>query len=1500
MKKSLLRVTAAVMALAISLGMLVALPFSASAESAGTGLIGTIAENSLVIPEADATIPTVSTPETDTVLSVYEGVDSAVAPTTVDDEGYTLITSAAEFAYVVITPGCGDTAGNKYRLTTGIDLNKTFPFFQYPFNAELDGAGHTLHNLYSRFGGAAVEKKAVGLFTTVGGTIKNLVLTDVDVRCTTNYLRSIAGALVGTLENGGVLDGIVMRTGLVSGFAAGNIVAHIAAGEGGTAIIRNCVVEETFSTTMGRQGDGNQYLGGIACYAISGNITIENCYNFATPVNTQDENVTVNRYGGILAYVEQADTCRTTIKNCVNTGDYIAPTTYNQYTRQLIVGGIVATSGYSTIIGCRNYGNLTATGGSLVQIGGIAGSFVASNDYNETIGYAYTEVSDCINYGAIYGAGDEKLHVGGIAGSVGSKTAEATVSDCFNYGAVTAVPSACRYNSGFGTSYTRTLNCMAGGIIGHTDTEKRSFDFYMDGCGNAGEINIEIRTSQTFNIAMPKDGVAPVEYDVNLSLHLNALYAGGLIGRTGRTAVITNSTNLSDVAPVVISEPSAITTDEGVVVKSLTETLTINKISIGGAVGRAESGTLVPITFENLKNEGNVAAPENAAEAYVGGITGCVLGQRNAFLSLTVNGCINNGNVSAVNSTAACAAGMIGYTSYSELAAVTGCINRGNITVTGGTGTTKVGGLFSVAKTASDFTDCANFGDITATGEVTKLGGIISEITDSGTGNFTNCSNYGDLTVNYTPKTSTVTATTTVERNLYFDIGGLAGRIVKEMSAVNSVNAGEITLNVHPDYNIVTAVPEGSETAAITVNTKTTINAYVGGVIGRAMHAATIKNFTNQKSFTIDITAPTLNIIQGEGVTATAGTAEYSRTSYVGGIAAMIGHKDPENPNNFDKDAASVIENCVNHGDMVSTGLTTSYAGGLAAYIGGAMTMSNCVNYGDVASYGKNAASAGGFFGECPATHTSVIGMTSCANFGDVSLTNYVATSGKHPAGRAGGFVGSMGAGGSGGYVDLIAKNCAQYGNINAAVGDAGAGAVIGYTNIGHITAKTGMKISLSGCYIAGTVAGGSASGGLLGYFDPSDWPNNTSRFIIATLTDTVLAPTLMPHIANAKGGTGGEGVLYGLVYKNSAAANAADTFTITNSYLRVTDTQPLMYTASTYCTNLVKDLAYDVYDDSMMSNGTVQSLLNTYATANTFAPWAQNGDMPLLVTTLGFTGASMSLGSTMSLNMLLDASALERIGNLTSVQFATADGTAETKTMTAPSGEYYSAAYVTRAADMAKEMQLYIIVNVGGVEYKSSNMLTYSPITYINHLYGKTDHKEYDSYLPVLGAMVGYGMEAEKNAYGTSEIASAAAAGITSPTWSEGYNGHIAADAYDKTALQNYVDAIGVRLTGGIELEFHLKSGVTSMTVAGGGEAVNQTYTADENGVVTISGMHAGMIRTRLALTFADGAAAVPFTVGNYLNDRMTGDPAEAALIQATILYMMAVRTYALNQYQY
>jgi hypothetical protein len=338
-----------------------------------------------------------------------------------------------------------------YVLASDIDLSGIADWTPIEeFTGTLDGDGHAIRNLK-----IASSGNNIGLFAVLGGTVRNLVLEDVEIHVSGAYenIGCLAGENRGTIDAvtvsgivdapdsvhvGGVLgfdyavssssiDNVLFSGSVEGAYDVGGIVGRLQvfdfADDPWSVILADCGNAGTVTGT----GD---HVGGIVGYASGSSdvrevtITILDCENAGAITGSVD-------VGGILGY--GASTLEF-LDGCVNAGDV---------TGETFVGGIAAKA--TRIDASANSGIITASAYHKADegayVGGIAGYASAiENCTNEGIvqhdsigryvggivGYLLGSVlSHCTNEGAVSSGGDD---VGGIAGYVGI-TASATLQD---------------------------------------------------------------------------------------------------------------------------------------------------------------------------------------------------------------------------------------------------------------------------------------------------------------------------------------------------------------------------------------------------------------------------------------------------------------------------------------------------------------------------------------------------------------------------------------------------------------------------------------------------------------------------------------------------------------------------------------------------------------------------------------------------------------------------------------------------------------------------------------------------------------------------------------------------------------------------------------------------------------------------------------------------------------------------------------------------------------
>jgi hypothetical protein len=260
------------------------------------------------------------------------------------------------------------------------------------FSGVLDGAGHTISNLYIY----RPEMDYVGLFGVSSGKINNLGLIDCHVTGN-NHVGSIAGMnSSGTLTNC-YATGEIIRTGVVpyTGEVWRGVGGLVGYNNSGT--MSDCWVMGSVTDT----GEESSAVGGLLGENNYGEVS--NCFAEGAVIG----------HGYVGGLVGKQHCFHTGINNCFTTA------TVTGIGR---VGGVVGKLA-GIIKGCYATGTVTGNGSS---VGGLVGS-ASTRETGESI------VSACYSTGAILGDGN----VGGLVGFNGSSFyGDSLVTGCYATGTV--------------------------------------------------------------------------------------------------------------------------------------------------------------------------------------------------------------------------------------------------------------------------------------------------------------------------------------------------------------------------------------------------------------------------------------------------------------------------------------------------------------------------------------------------------------------------------------------------------------------------------------------------------------------------------------------------------------------------------------------------------------------------------------------------------------------------------------------------------------------------------------------------------------------------------------------------------------------------------------------------------------------------------------------------------------------------------------------------------
>ena len=357
-----------------------------------------------------------------------------------------------------------------------------------------------------------------------------------------------------------------------------------------------------------------------------------------------------------------------------------------------------------------------------------------------------------------------------------------------------------------------------------------------------------------------------------------------------------------------------------------------------GLFGTSIGGTFKDLTLENL----NIVS----TSYNVGGILG--YGQGTTIANCKVTGNIKStGRVSSSNS-ANRTGGIVGVI-WTVGGTITGCTNEATID---GNYNGKAGVVGVMTK--GNVTNCINKGEITNKNALS--GGIIGEAGRDSNTNYTvtieNCKNYGEIEAKYY-------------------VGGVAGRLNQSSIVKNCINYNTGTVS-STGYNSTTyyegcaggiigwVSAQGDNKVENCVNYANISGIYtgVGGIVGISMKG-TMKNCKNEGTITM--------------------TGNRSGT---GGIAGRTGYYNTTRK----VYTKSIIENCINNGEVVSAGYEV---GGITGSITDGSEIINSNNYANVTGTGKNASNwgmVGGIVGTV--APIKVCSIENCNNYGDVE-SNY-------------------------------------------------------------------------------------------------------------------------------------------------------------------------------------------------------------------------------------------------------------------------------------------------------------------------------------------------------------------------------------------------------------------------------------------------------------------------------------------------------------------------------
>ena len=881
-------------------------------------------------------------------------------------------------------------AEESYRLAADLDMTgKSWTAFA--LNAKLDGGGHRITGL-----SLTASTGNLGLFTTVSGSVENLILEGLQIH-STGYDPVWVGGLCeeltgGTLKQITVSGEITVRAGHVGG-----LVAKMSDG-----VLEDCVSYVRIQSNMTEQ-DGS--AGGVIGWYAGG--SVKNCQNYGK--------IEKRHYaGGVIGYMTAWDAAHLT-----NHGEVVG-----EYDTGGVVGFLSLDRSATMNAHFTNLGKVTG----LENAGGIFGRLNATNTSDQTLVLHHLE-----NQGEVNG----ESCVGGIFGYFRTDASRnyaepiftATLGDVRNTGNVT------------GESYV-------GGIVGYgmTDTGKSRFvgltsaaeitgRYYVGGlagrldyivldhCSNEGSAVTStgylIENSEYFTYLGGYVG-----YGYGLTGCINRLpirntqkgsYVGGLAG--GITGELHACANHGEVEAPLCDfvgglAGSARVTDTA----SFTANQNGGEVSgrryVGGIVGKFTADSTVDciLSMQDFTNTAKVSGSTESDMPYTGGIIGYLAAQSSRnyaepCFTVSITNFQNTGDVEG----SAYVGGLLGYGSSdtdsskildsASAAAVTGdyyvgglaglldtvrlesCSNAGSrITADGSLVQESVYMIYVGGYVGSGYkmTDCHNAADIICTQKGSYVGGLAGYARNA----FSKCSNTGNVEA---PKC------------LY--VGGIAGYVYVDSAQTfeNNVNEGSVKGKQYVGGIAGRVYAFNSDTQILAMNkfrnygqvtgNADTEDTYVGGIIGH-LSADAARNYAD----------PVFKILMAEF----QNQGDVSGLSYVGGL---MGYGSSDSTESGITDSTS------------SAAITAEYVvGGLAGRLDG-IRMVSCSNAG-------SSVTAKGYFIDGTVYYTYLGGYVGygyavhdCQN--EVSLTYEGSVGGSHVGGIAG-------------YLTHTFSSCSNSGEIHA------------------------------------------------------------------------------------------------------------------------------------------------------------------------------------------------------------------------------------------------------------------------------------------------------------------------------------------------------------------------------------------------------------------------------------------------------------------------------------
>ncbi len=301
------------------------------------------------------------------------------------------------------------------------------------FEGVFDGNGHKIIGMFIDADGVQTESvnDYYGLFSRLGGTVKNLTVEQSYIRVSGN--TTLAGTVAGS-TNDAVIENCSADTiiELYSTIGAGGIT-----GSGGD--ITGCAysgsitqLDDSFANIGGIVGSGGSIQDCTFTGSLSGNGHTGGIVGYGGNVKNSVNKGTISgdTAGGISGRVYAAGTNleienpKDTIENCTNEG---------QVTGTAVAGGIVGWLGNDesdismSVINCENKGQVSSD----KNVAGIIGKVSVERS-------GMIKVENCVNHVNIFGKGKTGGVISEVLGAVLHQEGDLLISNCKNLGSVTS------------------------------------------------------------------------------------------------------------------------------------------------------------------------------------------------------------------------------------------------------------------------------------------------------------------------------------------------------------------------------------------------------------------------------------------------------------------------------------------------------------------------------------------------------------------------------------------------------------------------------------------------------------------------------------------------------------------------------------------------------------------------------------------------------------------------------------------------------------------------------------------------------------------------------------------------------------------------------------------------------------------------------------------------------------------------------------------------------